>query len=82
MNKLSEWKLAQKIQDSKHKGVIIGLAIAFLIIAIVVITIVKIRLLKKGFACLQCDIDDMDDFIDEDDCDENGCCYTSEKDFV
>jgi len=79
MSKLSEWKLAQKIQASGRRGVVVGLIIAGLIILAVILTIVKIRLLKKHFGCFHCDMDDMDDTID---CDEDGCCYTSEKDFV
>jgi len=41
--------------------------------------------LKKKFDCLHYDLDDLDDeFEDGDicDCDENGCSYTTDKDFV
>jgi len=80
---LPDWKLAQKLQESKYKGVIIGLAIAALVITITVLIIVKIRLMKKSFDCLHCDLDELgEDFVDGEGCDENGCCYTSEKDFV
>ena len=83
MNKLTEWKLAQKIDESGRRGVIIGLAIAALVVATVVITILKVRCLKKQFGCLHCDVDELgDDFVDADGCDENGCCYTNENDFV
>jgi len=82
MSKLTESKLAQKLQASEYRGVIIGLGIAALVILIVIGTIVKVRLLKKSFECLHCDMDELgEDFVDED-CDENGCAYTSEKDFV
>ena len=83
MSKLSEWKLAQKIQASGRRGIIIGLVIAVLVILAVVITIIKVRWLKKQFGCLHCDLDELgDDFADDDEADETGCCYTSEKDFV
>jgi len=39
--------------------------------------------MKKKFDCLHYDLDDLDEADDVDcDCDENGCSYTSEKDFV
>jgi len=85
MNSLSEWKVAQKIQASGKKGIIIGLLIAGLIILAVVGTIVKIYLIKKHFGCLNCDMDDFDDCCcgkDDCDCDEDGCCYTEDKDFA
>ena len=83
MSKLTEWKLAQKINDSERRGLILGLTIAAALILITVGIIIKVRLLKKHLGCLHCDVDDLgDEFADEDDCDENGCCYTSEKDFV
>ena len=75
MSKLSEWKLAQKIQASGRKGVIIGLAVAALICLLVAVCIIKCRWLRKhcgwfGGSGLM-DVNDGDD-----------CCYTSEKDFV
>jgi len=83
MSKLQEWKLAQKIDASEKRGLIIGLSIAALIILIVIGAIIKIYLLKKYFGCMHCDMDDIgDDLVEEDDIDENGCCYTSDKDFV
>jgi len=82
MSKVNEWKLAQKIQASGQRGVIIGIVIAILFITAVVLAILKIHWLKKTFGCLHCDLDELgDDFVDVD-CDDDGCCYTSEKDFV
>jgi len=84
MCKISEWKLAKKLQASNKKGLIIGLTMGVLVCLIVVGVIAKICWLKKKFDCLHYDLDDLDDeFEDEDcECDENGCSYTSEKDFV
>jgi len=79
MSKLSEWKLAQKIQASGRRGIIIGLAIAAVICLIVAVGIIKMRWLKKHFGCLQCDVDELgDEFAD----DGENCCYGTEKDFV
>jgi len=69
--------------DARSKrGIIIGICIAVLIIAAIVLAIVKINWIKKTFG-LGCCCDDFDDdyFLD-DDLDENGCVYTSEKDFI
>ena len=85
MRKISEWKLAQKLQASNKRGLIIGLTIGAVICLIVAAVIVKVHWLKKKFDCLHCDLDDMDyELKDADacDCDENGCSYTSDKDFV
>ena len=84
MRKISEWKLAQKLQASNKRGLIIGLTIGAVICLIVAAVIVKVHWLKKKFDCLHYDLDDMDDTIEGDacDCDENGCSYTSDKDFV
>ena len=76
MSKLTEWKLAQKIQASGRKGVIIGLAVAALICLLVAVCIVKCRWLKKHFGCCGSDLLDVNDGGDDD------CCYTSDKDFV
>ena len=78
MNKLSEWKLAQKITASGRKGFIIGLAIAAVICLIVALLIIKMHWLKKHFGCLKCDVDELsDDFAEG-----GNCCYGTEKDFV
>ena len=87
MCKISNWKLAQKLQESNKRGLIIGLTIGILVCLIVAGIIIKLCWLKKKLECLHYDLDDMDcDFedLDEDceDCDENGCSYTSERDFV
>lgn len=85
MRKISEFTLAQKLMNSKKRGLIIGIGAGVLICLIVVAAIIKLCWLKKKFECLHYDLDDLDcDFDDEDgcDCDENGCSYTSEKDFV
>ena len=82
MSKLNEWKLAQTIQASGRRGMIIGILVAVLFIVAVVIAVLKVRCLKKSFGCLHCDLDELgDDFVDVD-CDDDGCYYTSEKDFV
>lgn len=83
MNNLSNWTLAQKIQSSGRRGMVVGMCIAILLIVAVVITVIKIRWIKKILSCC-CNHDEFDDdyYLDTDDLDENGCAYTSEKDFV
>jgi hypothetical protein len=76
--KLSEWKLAQKLQASNKKGIITGLIIALVVIAIVVAVIVKIQWLKKHFGCDDCELDLEDDFDLE--FDEDDGIYTIEAD--
>ena len=83
MSRLSEWKVAQKIQSSGKRGMVIGMCVAVLIIAVVIIAVVKINWLKSlfnGGCCCDDDYDDDDFFIDLDEMDENGCAYTSEND--
>ena len=83
MSRINEWKLAQKIQASGRRGMITGLLIAAFVILVVVGAIIKVRWLKKHFGCFHCEADDfVDDFIDADDLDDDGCCYTSDKDFA
>jgi len=84
MCKISEWKLAKKLQASNKRGLIIGLSIGILVCLIVAGAIIKICWLKKKFECLHYNLDDLDGELDDDDCecDENGCSYTSERDFV
>jgi hypothetical protein len=82
MNKLSEWKLAQKLNESGRRGMIIGMCVAILIIVAVIIAIVKIKWVKRTFNGYDMGDLDEDYYLDEDDIDENGCCYTNEKDFV
>jgi len=70
---------------SEKRGLIIGVAIGVLICLIAVAAIIKFCWLKKKFECLHYDLDDLDCEFDHDEdcnCDENGCSYTSEKDFV
>jgi len=81
MTNLTEWKIAQQLQASGRRGIIIGMCVAILIIAAVVITILKINWLKKNFGCCcDCDYEDDDFYIDEDDLHEDSF-YASEKDF-
>lgn len=81
MAKLRDWKMAQKIQASGKRGMIIGMCVAVLIIVVVVIAIIKIDWLKSFFKRDDCCCDFDDDFyLDADEMDENGCAYTSEKD--
>lgn len=83
MSKISDWKLAQKLQASNKRGLIVGITIGVIVCLVVIGAIVKFLWLKKKFDCLHYDLDDMDDDFEEDcDCDENGCSYTSDKDFV
>ena len=77
VSKLTEWKLAQKIQASGRRGIIIGLAVAALICLLVAVCIIKCRWLKKHFGCWSGDLLDINDGGDDE-----GCCYTSDKDFV
>ena len=79
MKKLSNWRLAQKLQASGRKGVILGLAIAALVILIVAVVLIKARWLKKKMDRLHYDFDELSDDFD-DDCDE--CAMANEKDFV
>jgi len=78
MSKLSEWKIAKKIEASGKKGIVIGLAIAAVILLVVVAIVVKTRWIKKQFGCLHCDVDELNDEF----CDDEECCYGTEKDFV
>jgi len=78
MNKISNWKLAQKLQASNKKGLITGLLIALLVIAIVIAVIVKMQWLKQQFGCDECDLEDDFDL----DFDEDGGVFTGESDFV
>ena len=80
MSKLSEWKLAQRMQEANRRDLLIVLGIVVAIIAITILVIVKVKALKGGLGCEDCDFDDFDDI--DGDVDENGCAYTSEKDFV
>ena len=79
MQKLSDWKLARKIQNSSRRGVILGLTIAAVVCLITAGIIIKLRWLRKNFGHMHYNLDD---FGDDCDCDENGCAITSEKDFV
>ncbi|MCL2577738.1 MAG: hypothetical protein FWE27_06785 [Defluviitaleaceae bacterium] len=80
---MNNWRLAQKMQASSRRGMIVGMCVAILIIVAVIIAVIKINWLKKCFGC-SCGLDEFDDdyYLDADDIDENGCAYTSEKDFV
>ncbi|MCL2199587.1 MAG: hypothetical protein FWB80_11750 [Defluviitaleaceae bacterium] len=85
MSKLTEWNIAQKIQASGRRGMIVGIVIGVLVIIAIALVVVKICMLKRNYCC-ECDMeDDFDEdfYIDGDDeIDENGCVYTSEKDFA
>jgi len=84
MYRITECKLAQKLKASENRGLIIGVAIGLLVCLCIIGAVVKLCCLKKKFSNLECELDEFDaDFEDEDcDCDENGCTYTSERDFV
>jgi len=78
---MNNWRLAQKLEASSRRGMIVGMCVAVLLIAAIVITVVKINWLKKCFGC-GCGLDDFDDdyYLDADDLDESCCSY--EKDFI
>jgi len=82
MSKISDWKLAEKLQASGRRGMIIGMCVAVLIIVAVILTIVKINWLKKTFGGCRCE-HDLDDeyYIDEDDIADRHY-PTSDRDFV
>ena len=75
MSKLSDWKVAERIRASGRRGVIIGLSIAALVCLIVAVIIIKARWLRRHFGCCGADYS-----VSEGE--EEGCCYTSDKDFV
>ena len=82
MSKLSEWKLAQKIQASGTRGIIIGLAVAALVCLVVAVVIIKSRWIRN---CMRNHFGRFGkgDLLDlNDGGDDEGCCYTSDKDFV
>jgi len=59
--------------------------IGVLVCLFVIGAVVKLCWLKKKFACLEFELDEFDDEFEDDDdcdCDENGCNYTSDRDFV
>ncbi|MCL2048960.1 MAG: hypothetical protein FWG87_09555 [Defluviitaleaceae bacterium] len=83
MTHLNEWKLAESLKESGRRDVVVGLCIAVLLITtLAVFLAIKIDWLKqRGFFC-DCDGYDDDYYMDTDELDENGCAYTSERDFV
>ena len=82
MHKISTWKLAQKLQASNKRGLIIGLVIGVLICLVAAAVIVKICCLKKKFECMYYDMDCECDCDEDCEQDENGCTFTSDRDFV
>ena len=85
MLRISNWKLAQKLHASNKRGLIIGLAVGVVVCLVIAAVVVKCCCKKRKLDCLHYDLDDLDcefDHGDDCDCDENGCSYTSEKDFV
>jgi len=80
MSKLTELKLAKKLQASNKCGIITGVIVALAVIGLITVIIVKMRYLKKHFGCLECEMDMQDDDFDMD-FEEDGV-YTSESDFV
>lgn len=86
MSKLQEWSIADKINASGKRGVIIGLAIATFVVLIVVLVSLKMYWAKKQAHCC-CDMDDIDDYyLDEDDLDdlddEDGIGVAGDSDFA
>lgn len=82
MNKLTEWKLAQKLQASNRRGIIAGLAIAGIICLVVAITIIKIRWMKKHLSGCGCRVDILEEDFLDDDYDGTGCRVANDTDFV
>jgi len=84
MKNLCNFKLAEKLQASNKKGLIVGLSIGVLVALVMLCVLKCCRNKKMEFLHYDLDeLDDLDDLHDEDcDCDENGCNYTSDKDFV
>ena len=82
MNNLTDWSLAKKIKSSNRQGMIVGIAIAGLVILAIVGIVLKFMWLKKHFGCCGCGCDEDifdDEFLDDDDDD---CCVASDKDFA
>ena len=79
MCKVSEWKLAQKLQeDNKCAAIITAIVIVLAIIGLVAVIVIKIEWLKRQFGCMECEMDMLDeDFMDDFDDDD-----ISEEDFV
>ena len=83
MRRISEWKLAQKLQAHKKAGLVCGVAVGVVLCLVIIAAVVKVFWLKKKFSCVDYDMDVFEsDFEEPCDCDDNGCSFTSEKDFV
>ena len=82
MHKISTWKLAQKLQASNRCGLIVGITIGIVVCLVIAAIVIKCCCNKKKYDCMHYDLDDFDCDLDEVACDENGCSYTSDKDFV
>jgi len=91
---MNDWKYLKKLKSSKNSGIVIGIAIAAGILALVgIIALITKCCCRKSMYYESCccgeDEDNCEDCCEdrffgdsENDADENGCCYTSEKDFV
>jgi len=82
---MKDWKYMEKLRMSKNRGVIVGLAIAGVLCLLAAIIFFKYKWIKEKLESMHYGFDDCccDDCCDEDDdCDENGCAYTNDNDFV
>jgi len=80
MSRLKEWKIAKKVAASGKRGIVVGILIAVFVLALVAVAIIKFSWIKKTFFCNS--LDDLDDYYLDDDMDDDGLAYTSDKDFV
>ena len=86
MCKISNWKLAQKLQTSNKKNLVLCVTVVAIVILFIVGLLMKMCWLKcwlKRKDYLHYDLDDLGCDCDDIDCDcDDDCSFTSEKDFV
>jgi len=80
MCKVSEWKLAKKLQENdKCTAIIAAVVIVLAIIGLVAVIVIKLEWLKRQFGCcMECEMD----MLDEDFMENFGDDDISEDDFV
>jgi len=84
---MKNWRYVNKLRASGKRGVIVGLAIAGVICLLVAIICFKYKWIKEKLESLHYEFEDFccDDCCESEEdcnCDENGCAYTSDSDFV
>ena len=87
----------KRLQINKYRSVFIGVAVVTGVLAVATVICLIVRWCIKNNCCENCCDDSFDDITDEEDdepvlyenakstgssSDENGCRYTSDKDFV